>query len=285
MIDRAGARQGLVMKMNFFLPIAVVGLLTSVSGCSGGSDVYVGEKPSDQRSASSSTCVIAIGEDVCANLSKFAAPAPAPETVDAILAVMDFGAGAFDAASAMMRSCGSILDELQIRRPQPAASTEPPPAPSPLDIGRMATSYCDAASAAIRDRLQGATPAIGITLQASPCTPIPLATDSSHACGTSAAVPRRSCAAPTVTVEIGAAPSAERRALKATLEKHLPGIYGAKSKLDLLAALSTKLTGGTDDLASLQPACTQSLTQMVSTSVTLTSNAVEAAGKIVAAMP
>lgn len=269
------------MKMSFFLPVAVVALLASVTACSGGSDVYVGENPSGQMSASSSNCILAVGEDVCSNLGKFGSPRPPPETVDTLLAVIDFGAVAFDAASSMMRSCGSILDDLRIPRPQLALETEPPTAPAPRDIGRMATSYCDAASTAIGVRLQGQSPAITVTSSAPTCTTRPLASDASHACGTAAAVPRQSCAPPTVSVDVGATPSAEHLALKATLEKHLPAVYGHKARLEQLAALASKMSGSLD---SLQPSCIPSLSQMAMTSVTLTSDAAAAAGKILTAM-
>lgn len=274
MIDRAVPRQSIVMKMVSSTAAALVASIVALTGCSGGGDVYVGEKPSDQQSASSTGCIMAVDEDVCANTAKYASPPPSPETIDTILAVVDFGAIAVDSASVMMRACGSILDELQIQRPQPAPTTEPPGAPSLLDIGRMAASYCDAASTAIRVRLQGASPTITVSTPPAACT------SRSHACGTSGAAKRQSCTAPEVTVDVGAAPTPEQLALRATLEKHLPAVLASKGELEQMVNLSGKISGNASAIATLSPSCTVTLASTISTSATLAQNAAEAAGRV-----
>lgn len=262
------------MKIVTCTAVALVGSIVALAGCSGGGDVYVGEKPSDQRSASSTGCIMDVDEDVCADTAKYASPPPSSETVDTILAVVDFGAIAVESASVMMRACGSILDALQIQRPLPAPTTEPPGAPSLLDIGRMAVSYCDAASTAIRVRLQGASPAITVSF------PTPACSYRSRACGTGSALTRRSCADATVTVDVGASPSPERLALRATLEKHLPAVLATKAELEQMVNLSGKISSNASALGTLSASCTQTLANTVTTSATLAQNATEAAGKI-----
>lgn len=274
MIDRAVARQGSVMKIVSSTAVALVGPIVVLAGCSGGGDVYVGEKPSDQQSASSTGCIMAVDEDVCADTAKYASPPPSPETIDAILAVVDFGAIAVESASVMMRACGSILDELQIQRPRPEPTTAPPGAPSMLDIGRMATSYCDAASTAIRVRLKGGAPTITVS------APPPACTSRSHACGTSAAPKRQSCTDSAVTVDVGAAPTPEQLALRAALEKHLPAVLASKGELEQMVNLSGKISGKASAIGTLSPSCTATLASTISTSATLAQNAAEAAGRV-----
>lgn len=239
------------------LPFVAVPLLA----CSGGDDVYVTpDESTNQKSATSADCIVAPGEDVCANLTKYSAETPAPATIDTIRAVVDFTAVAMNSASSLMQACGSIDDDLLIPRPQGRNPSAQPGSPQWLDD--LVTVYCDHAIDAIRGRAQGLT----IVIAPPVCTTAP---EPGAACGSGATPLRQRCDPPKVTVTPSPGAPPEQLVMAKTLERNIPAVLAIKADIERLASLTETISGNVSSLTTVQPSCTATFAQMATHSTTL----------------
>lgn len=248
--------------MRRFDGLVVVGAALIAGGCSSGDDVYV----ETQGAQISALCTLAPGDDVCARdwsaipLANRAAATALAETAVTLAGI------ARDALEVLDAACGQVLVDLAVT----------PPSTAPATARARARASCTAAAAQLETVSAGV-----VTVQAAPavCTQTPRS-----ACARPGARPLKTCAPPTVSIDVGDRATAADRRIAAALQNSLGRVLHAHSDVEAAAAFSSEITGNANEIQELSAECVPPLLRLTVSANEEIQEANELAGLILAAV-